>query len=632
MLALQDSSADVRLEAVAALGKLRADEATPAIAPLVEATDTSEQNFGYYPGRGRPSPQTGTGAADVRDAALRALGRIGSDAAVKLLVGALAKDDPSAQRSAVRDALVSAGKPAVSALVAALQGSPSQTTASGAALALGALRAAEGGEAIIHAMQRGVVEMRYGLRALAQIGAPTALPTVLEALDDPDPMTRKEAIRAASALLDPAHVDGRAIDPASASLNEAQTPLDEKIELVRLLGRTGAPRAQAVLLPFVKTGPTALRSSAIEALGNLRGSAPGVDDALVAALDDESPSVRLRAATSLSRVGGARVAPELLRRLTVAAEQDRGALGIALSGALARATDKELAAKVRDAIATAPENARDALIEGLGRMKGPASGQLVEGLGKGSLDDRRKAAEALAGHPESEATLGALVGDADAGVRANAAWSLGAVGTKASLGALGRLLRDPDVAVAGNAAASLGRIAARVGAAAEVKAPLCGALSGQMGARPYVRANALEALSLAGAACEPATARDLLARDPSESVRLAAADFLGRTIARAGDKADEADKRALLRCTSEDRNATVAQRCATPLPLPTGAHEVAVYVVPDGGSTPQPRAPFTLVRPDGLLRMGIADRRGEVFELGLPDGTLRLGVPAALAR
>ena len=39
-----------------------------------------------------------------------------------------------------------------------------------------------------------------------------------------------------------------------------------------------------------------------------------------------------------------------------------------------------------------------------------------------------------------------------------------------------------------------------------------------------------------------------------------------------------------------------------------------------------------LVRPDGFLRLGVADRRGGVFEFGVPEGSLRLAVPAALAR
>lgn len=644
MLALQDTSSEVRLEAVGALGRLRSDEATLAIASLVETPEVTEGSIGFYPGRAQPA--TGVGAAEVRAAAVRALGRIGSEAAVKVLVNALAKDDLTGQRSAVRDALTAAGKPAVTALVATLAGSPQAGTAAGAALVLGALHAQEGEGPIIRAMQRGVVPLRYGLRALAQIGSRSALPTVLEMLDDSDPTTRKEAIRAAVTLLDPAEVDGRPVDPASAALRDSATPIDEKIELVRLLGRTGAPRAQDVLLPLLTAKTTALRIAVLEALGGLRASSSKVDDALLKALDDETADVRLKASIALARVGSPKIARELLRRLAVAAEQDRGALGIAISGALARTTDTTLAETVRDAIATAPEVARDALIEGLGRMRGPEAGRALSDLSKGAIDDRRKAAEALAGHPEMEEALRKLAADPDSGVRANAAWSLGTAGTKGSIAILTRLVTDPDVAVAGNAAAALGRVAGRENDGSLAASTLCGVL---VEPRPYVRANAIEGLSIAGAACEPGTVAGLLSRDPSESVRIAAADYLARAIGRAGDKASPPDKRALIRCASEDRNASVAQRCthpvtpaATPGPGRAGsqaspsprarAEDVAVYVVPDGRSAPQARAPFALVRADGLLRLGLADRRGEIFEFAAPPGTLRLTVPAALAR
>jgi hypothetical protein len=118
-------------------------------------------------------------------------------------------------------------------------------------------------------------------------------------------------------------------------------------------------------------------------------------------------------------------------------------------------------------------------------------------------------------------------------------------------------------------------------------------------------------------------------------VRLAAADFL----ARAGDKTDDLDRRALVRCASEDRDGAVATRCAASVNKdsvlvdpPGGTDDVAVYVVPDGRSAPVARASFALVRADGLLRLGVADRRGELFEADAPRGVIRLAVPASLAR
>lgn len=631
MLALQDAAQEVRIEAVGALGKLGSDEATLAIAPLIEPaaeTEVAPMPMFGRPGRPVPAAPASATASEVRSAALRALGRIGSEQAVKVLVSALAKDDPAAPRSAVRDALVSSGKNAVPVLVATLSGSPSTSTAAGAALVLGALKAGEGAPAIVRSMQRGVVPLRHGLRALAGVGSPAALPTVLELLDDPDPAVRREAVRAAIALLDPAHADGRAVDPASEVLADAATPIDEKIDLVRLLGRTGAPRAQKVLLSLTGTKSNGLRLAVLEALGTLRVSDPAVDAALLEALDDEQPQVRLRASTALARVASPAAAVKLLERLSVAAEQDRGAIGIALSGALSRANDPQLAEKVGAAVAIAPEAARDALIEGLGRMRGEAAGRVLARLAAGAIEDRRKVAEALAGHPETLAPLRALGADADPSVRANAVWSLGAVGKKAEIPLIIALLKDPDVTVAGNAGAALGRIAAREAAAASIAAPLCAVLGDP---RAYVRANALHGLAVGGARCDGAVVRDLLSRDPSDSVRIAAANLLSRSLKLPGEQAEQ-DRRSLIRCVGEDRDGAVASRCAKPLEVPSEVEDVGVFVVPDGRSLPVSRAPFALVRGDGLLRLGIADRRGAFFEFAVPKGAIRLAVPASLAR
>jgi hypothetical protein len=139
-------------------------------------------------------------------------------------------------------------------------------------------------------------------------------------------------------------------------------------------------------------------------------------------------------------------------------------------------------------------------------------------------------------------------------------------------------------------------------------------------------------MSLTGTRCEAVSARDLLARDPAEAVRIAAADYLGRAVLRAGDKADPADKRSLARCSTEDKNATVALRCSKPLAAPQQTDDIGVFVIPDGGSAPVPRAAFALVRADGLIRLGTTDRRGQVFELAAPRGTVRLAVPAPLVR
>jgi HEAT repeat protein len=626
VIALQDGSQDVRIEAVKALGKLHSDEATSAIVPLIEQTGALDAPVGLSPGF--RTAQASAGTQDVRVAAYEALGRIGSEGAVRALIGALAKDDPSSARSPVRAALVTAGKPAATQLVAILSGAPSSTTAAGAALVLGALRAKEGLDPTVRAMQRGVLPLEHGLRALAALGSPDALPAVLELLSDTDPAVRREAVRAASELLDPARPDGRAVDPARAMLLDAATPNDEKVSLVRLLGRTGSPRAQTVLVSLAATKSRALRLAVLEALGAAGTFGPEVEAVLLTALDDESPDVRLAAASSLARGGGGAVAVKLLERLSVAAEQDRGALALALAGALSRSTEAQLAERVAKVLPATPDAARDGLLEGLGRMRSEASSKVLRQFALSNIDDRRKVAEALGGHPEAASVLVSMLGDADPSVRANAVWSLGAVGKKDAVAPILKLLVDPDVAVAGNAAGALGRIAARESAGGDVRSALCAAL---LDGRPYVRANALTSLGLSGQKCDAGVVEGLLQRDRSEAVRFAAAEYLWGAAA-GTNPLPENIRRVFARCASEDRSARVALQCSRAPERVTGADDVLVFVAPAGADEPQSRAAYALVRGDGLIRMGIADRRGGLFEFGAPKGSIRLAVPAQLAR
>ena len=76
----------------------------------------------------------------------------------------------------------------------------------------------------------------------------------------------------------------------------------------------------------------------------------------------------------------ARVVPQRLERLGVSAEQDRAAIGVALSGTLGRSSDPKLVPEVNEAMAVAASSSRDSLIEGLGRMPIDAAGALLDEL------------------------------------------------------------------------------------------------------------------------------------------------------------------------------------------------------------------------------------------------------------
>jgi HEAT repeat protein len=639
VLALRDQNNDVRRDALASLGRMKATDAVDAIAPF--ATDRT------------PS---------LRLAALAALGGIASADAVRVLVQTLGTGEDgsgSLERTAVRDALVAAGQAAVAPLHALLSGSPSPQVATSAAWVLGGLRATGEAPAIVEAMRRGALPAAAALRALAGAGTAADVPVVLEFVADASPLVRAEALGAAAALLDPKHPDGRAVEPLAAALRDARPSAPERAKIAALLGRTGAPRAAPLLVELVHAHDPALRLAAMDALGTLGVEEPSgpssppaeagvVDDALLAALGSDDTAVRLHAAMALAQSGRGRARDTLLARLDGGDEVDRAAVLTALGGILARAPSDDALARLAGALELAAGPERDALIEAMGRAPTAAAVKALAAIARRAEPlDRRSAAALLPAHPNdplARTTARELLSDADASVRAQAAWALGMLGETSDVPQLVALSRAPEVDGATNAAAALGRIAARTvgrspqgtaastdvgrspqGTAASTDAArsLCSLTSD---ARPYVRANALAGLALAGARCEGgAPERSLLLEDPSEDVR-AAATLLVSTAP------SPEDARALDRCSRTDPSGAVAARCRQRPPRAAAAHAALVYVVADNATSPHAGAPYAILLSDGTIHAGTTDRRGAVFDPAVPEGDVTLRRPSALAR
>jgi HEAT repeat protein len=237
------------------------------------------------------------------------------------------------------------------------------------------------------------------------------------------------------------------------------------------------------------------------------------------------------------------------------------------------------------------------------------------------VDDARTAATLLAAHGDDPRALAAtrgLLAHRDASVRAQAAWTLGTIGELGDLKTLAPLLHaGVDEAI--DAASAIGKIAGR-SHDPSAASTLCATLEDT---RPFVRAAALAALSIAHARCgNGAIERHLLSDDPSEAVRGSAALAIGRTPN--GDP----DVRELGRCASEDRSGSVAARCRVAVPLTTRSHSALVYVVPDLGTAPEPGEAYVLQLGDGTLHAGNADRRGAVVDPVAPEGDLSLLRPS----
>ena len=73
----------------------------------------------------------------------------------------------------------------------------------------------------------------------------------------------------------------------------------------------------------------------------------------------------------------------------------------------------------------------------------------------------------------------------------------------------------------------------------------------------------------------------------------------------------------------ERTRALVAETCAgAPRPSSLEVGPSTVLIVPSTGGDPTPGAPFSLLWPDGGLRLGSADRRGGVHEARAPHGAV----------
>jgi HEAT repeat protein len=429
------------------------------------------------------------------------------------------------------------------------------------------------------------------------------------------------------------------VEPLVAALRDPRLATVERAQIATLLGRTGAARAAAPLVSLASAKDHTLRIAAIDALGVLGNAETSVgtesrDDVLVPLLSETDSPLRLHAALALSRAGGAKAREALFAKLAATEETDRAAVLTALGGVLSRVPTLDAIKRLDRELDLSAGADRDAVLEALARAKIPeAMPSLVRTAKTDLVEDRRAVATLLpARGTEGVALAQTLLADTDPSVVAEAAWALGAIGDAAVAPALTKLAQNGAMDASIDATAALGRIASReahasvgasaAGATSHVTQWLCPLLDHT---HPYVRANALDGLSLSSARCDDGSKeRRLLLSDDTEAVRAAAARALGRETVK-----DPEDTRALDACAQTDRSGFVAHLCRTLSPLPKTTQPLLVYVVPDEGTLPVPKSAYAIVLGDGMIHVGTTDRRGAVFDPVTPSGDVSLERPSA---
>ena len=606
---MNDPNEDVRTAAVGSLGLLGAVDAIDALTEqLSTGNDTYRQKVAYALGQIAAVPRSAKAGED----------------AMRTLVQNL---EPTTSRSAAREALHVAGKAAVPALVAHLQGRIHGDPASAVALL------ADAGDprataTLAAELERGRVAMPLVLKALGATADPQALVPVLGALASKDAAIRLAAMealrpllgsdaRAGDVLIEQLADDDLEIRVLAAeylgALSSAGNPLRLRHAAIDALGEIGRAGhltrpadATKALIDVLREGPLELHSSAATALSYIANPA-ALPQLIALARSDRGPMRYevVRAVGATVRVHRDNNGRKALREL---ADDGNVKVGLAAIAGLAAAASPDDAAFLRVLVEQAPSDRRRAAAWALGEMHDTASVDVLASA-MSSRDDR-------------------LVGDA--------AWALGeivagtrdprATGVDARTGALAdrwlHLLQHGGWAAAINGAASLARVLwglPRPARGELLTRPRRDALFARTFHKSrLVRINLAHALAALGDDDAVKALAQLLKDDPSPHVRVAAA----RALQRIGGGKPAA---ALKLAADSDQDPLVRQAARTAPPaIPARSEWRTFYIVDPSSDDARVRQEAYFVHsPDDIVWASYTDARGELTTEHIPPDTSR---------
>jgi HEAT repeat protein len=674
-----DTAPEARRSAVRAVGRLGSPSAVPALIRLMNdpndevrtAAVGSLGQLGAVDAIDALTEQLSSGSETYRQKVAYALGQIAARAgktgedAMRTLVQNL---EATTTRTAAKEALHVAGKAAVPALIAHLQGRIHGDPTSAVVLL------ADAGDprataTLAAELERGRVTMPQVLKALGATGDPQALVPVLSALGSKDAAIRLAAMEALRPLLGS---DARAGDVLIEHLTDDD--LEIRVLAAEYLGALGVGSAAGKLTALSSAGnPMRLRHAAIDALGEIgrAGHLPASSEAtraLTDALREGPGELHSSAATALSYIAS----PAVLPQLVALARSDRGptrfeivrAIGATLRGhpdAGARKLLRELAddASVKVSLAA---------IAGLAAARSPDDAAVLRTMVDQAAADRRRAAAWALGELHDAGSLDVLVtalSSKDDRLVGDAAWAIGEIlagsrdvpreaatrdatkdATKdatrdtpkdskaaAPLGDAARtgaivdrwlyLLQHGGWAAAINGAAGLARVLWALPAPARAEL-LTRPRRDVLLARAFhksrlVRINLAHALAAIGDDEAVKLLAQLVKDDPSPHVRAAAARALHRTT---GAKAAAALK---LAADTDGGDPLVRDAAkATPAAVPARSEWRTFYVVdPSADDARVRQEPYFVHSADELVWASYTDARGELTTEHIPAETSR---------
>jgi HEAT repeat protein len=617
---MNDPSDDVRTTAVSSLGLLGAVDAIDAlIEQLGAGSETYRQKVAYALGQIAAVPRSGKAGED----------------AMRTLVQNL---EVTSTRNAAKEALHVAGKAAVPALVAHLQGRIHGDPVSAVTL-LASAGDARATRALAAELERGRVAKPLVLKALGATGDPQALVPVLGALAAKDAAIRLAAMEALRPLLGS---DARAGDVLVDHL--ADDDLEIRVLAAEYLGTLGVGAAAGKLAALASTGnPMRLRQASIDALGEIgrAGHLPPASDAskvLIDVLREGPVELHAAAATSLSYIANPAVLPQLM----VLARADRGptrfevvrAIGATLRGH----PDPGARKLLRDLADDASVKVGLAAIAGLAAASSPDDTAALRAMVDQAASDRRRAAAWALGEMHDAGSLDVLaaaMASRDDRLAGDAAWAAGeilaggrapqATGLDGHAGTITdrwlHLVQYGGWAASINGAAGLARLLWALPSPARAEL-LTKPRREALFARTFhksrlVRVNLAHALAAIGDGDAVKLLAKLLKDDPSPHVRIAAARALhriGGAEATAAQKLAEADPDPLVRDAAK----------TAPGPIPARGEWRTFYVVdPSADDARVRQEPYFVHSPDDLVWASYTDARGELTTEHIPAETSR---------